>query len=309
MSKKILCLTLALLLAALPALAEPLKVVVTLFPAYDWARAVVGDGDVALSLLLDGGVDMHSFQPTARDFMDIAGCDVFVYVGGESDRWVEDALREAVNPDLIALNLLDALGDAAVTETLTEGMQADGEEEEALDEHVWLSLRNARALTDAIADALAQADPDGADAYRANAAAYGERLAALDAAYAAAVEQAPVKTLLFGDRFPFRYLADDYGLECFAAFPGCSAETEASFETIVFLAGKLDELNLPAVLAIEDGDHRVAETVSRNAAGHPPVVELDSMQATDAAEIESGATYLGVMEQNLEALKRALGEN
>ena len=313
-----LLLTLALTLTAPAALAEeaPLRVVTTIFPIYDWVREILGDADgVELTLLLDSGVDLHSYQPTAADIVKVAACDVFIYVGGESDEWVEDALKEAVNPDMRVVDLLDALGDAAKEEETVEGMEAEEEEGEEgeegeeveYDEHVWLSLRNAQALTGVIADALAESDGENADLYRANAEAYAGRLGELDGRYADAVASAELDTMLFGDRFPFRYLADDYGLTYYAAFSGCSAESEATFETIAFLAGKVDALELPAVLTIEGANHRVAETVVANtAAKDAAILVMDSMQGTTAADVAAGATYLGVMEGNLAALNQAL---
>ena len=296
---------------------KSLRVVATIFPVYDWARQVVGDlPGVELVWLQDTGVDLHSYQPSAADLLNLSSCDLFLYVGGESDSWVAGALEEAMNPDLQALNLLEALGDKARPETLTEGMQAeedhdghdhDHEEEETADEHIWLSLRNASLLTGALADALGRLDPDNADAYAANAAAYQAQLAGLDAEYQAAVEGASASALLFGDRFPFRYLADDYGLEVYAAFPGCSAETEASFETVAFLAGKVDQLGLPAVLTIEGSDQRVAQTIIQNtAAQNAALLRLDSMQGTTAQDAADGASYLSIMESNLAVLKTAL---
>ena len=295
---------------------KTLQVVATIFPVYDWARQVVGDlPGVELVWLQDTGVDLHSYQPSAADLLNLSSCDLFLYVGGESDSWVEGALQEAVNPNLQALSLLDVLGDKARPEELTEGMQAEDDhdghdhdhEEETADEHIWLSLRNASLLTGALADALGRLDPDNADAYAANAAAYQEQLAALDAEYQAAVENASASALLFGDRFPFRYLADDYGLEVYAAFPGCSAETEASFETVAFLAGKVDQLDLPAVLTIEGSDQRVARTIIQNtAAQDAALLRLDSMQGTTAQDAAGGASYLSIMESNLAVLKTAL---
>ena len=296
---------------------KSLRVVATIFPVYDWARQVVGDlPGVELVWLQDTGVDLHSYQPSAADLLNLSSCDLFLYVGGESDSWVAGALEEAMNPDLQALNLLEALGDKARPEELTEGMQAeedhdghdhDHEEEETADEHIWLSLRNASLLTGALADALGRLDPDNADAYAANAAAYQAQLAGLDAEYQAAVEGASASALLFGDRFPFRYLADDYGLEVYAAFPGCSAETEASFETVAFLAGKVDQLGLPAVLTIEGSDQRVAQTIIQNtAAQNAALLRLDSMQGTTARDAADGASYLSIMESNLAVLKTAL---
>lgn len=296
------------------ALAEEktIHVVATIFPVYDWVRAVAGgDEAVDITLLLDSGVDLHSYQPTAADIMKVATCDVFIYVGGESDGWVDGALRTADNPGRIVVNLMEALGDAVKEEETVEGMEAEDEkedEEEAeYDEHVWLSLRNAGALTEAIAGALGEALPDKAETFAANAAAYIAQLDALDAAYAEAVEGAAYRTLLFGDRFPFRYLADDYGLSYYAAFSGCSAETEASFETIVFLAGKVDELQLPAVLTLEGADHRIAETiVAATRAKDAAVLAVDSMQGTTARDVADGAAYLGIMAANLDVIKQAL---
>ena len=297
--------------------AGKIRVVTTIFPIYDWVREIAGDtGNTEITLLLDSGVDLHSFQPSAQDILKVATCDLFIYVGGESDEWAEDALAEAVNPDMVVISLVEALGENAKAEEIVEGMEAEEEEEEGeegeeeepeIDEHVWLSLRNAQVFTSAIADALAQKDPANADSYRANAEAYGAKLAALDAAYAEAVDSAAHKTLLFGDRFPFRYLTDDYGLTYYAAFAGCSAETEASFATVIFLAKKTDELQLPAVLTIEGKDHRIAETIIGSTADkNRKLLTLNSMQGTTANDIEQGATYLKIMEDNLEVLKEAL---
>ena len=293
-----------------------IQIVTTIFPIYDWVMNVLGDAasGAEVTMLLDSGVDLHSFQPTAADILKVSKCDLFLYVGGESDAWVDDALKEVVNKDMVVVNLLDALGDAVKEEELVEGMEAEeeeGEEEEEepeYDEHVWLSLRNAAALTERIAKALETVDAANAETYKANAAAYIEKLNALDGQYRAAVDGAKVKTLLFGDRFPFRYLTDDYGLRYYAAFVGCSAESEASFETITFLAGKTDELALPAVMTIEGRDHRIAETVVQNTkTKDQKILTLDSMQSVTAKDVAAGTTYLSVMEQNLAVLKEALG--
>ena len=472
-----------------------LSVVTTIFPEYDWVREILGDKaeDTDLTMLLDNGVDLHSYQPTADDIVKISDCDLFVYVGGESDGWVDDALKNAANKNMKVINLLDVLGDSVKTEEVVEGMQetehahdhskevstfedhevqdrslsdwegswqsaypfaldgtlddafaamaeegemtadeyktyyqngyktditnidiegdhiaftyedgkkvgsdykyigyyiqnwstgtkaamyrfeavdrtsgapiciefndhmiesaapehfhirmsnesfdaivdpekswptffpADmtgedlcehmeghghdhGEEE---DEHVWLSLKNAKTLVGAIADALQELDPDNKDTYAANASAYIEKLSALDGAYQSAVDGAARKTVLFGDRFPFRYLVDDYGLSYYAAFAGCSAESEASFETVSFLAKKVDELKLPCVLTIEGKNHKLAETIVQSTAGkNQKVLTMDSMQSMTSKDAANGATYLSMMEQNLSVLKEALG--
>ena len=281
-----------------------LSVVVTVFPEYDWVRAVLGDADADVTLLMDSGVDLHSFQPSAADIVKVSACDLFVYIGGPSDGWAEDALAEAVNPDMIVLDLIDLLGDRAVEEEVTEGMAAeDGEAGPETDEHIWLSLRNAAICCRAIADALAELDPANAEGYAANADTYIAELDRLDGEYAAMTESAAFDTLLFADRFPFRYLTDDYGLTYYAAFAGCSAETEASFETVAFLSGKLAELGLPAVLILDGSDGRIAETIVSSAGADVPVLTLDSMQSATA---EDGTTYLGIMEQNLAVLDAAL---
>lgn len=303
--------------AAIGAQSQKLNVVCTIFPEYDWMRQILGAraNETALTLLLDSGVDLHSYQPTADDMIRISTADVFVYVGGESDGWVEDALREATNPNLIAVNLMEALGGEVREEELVEGMQAEQEtgaeeaEKEApeLDEHVWLSLRKAKALCGYFAQALAKADPAHANEYAANAAAYQKQLEALDAQYQAAADRSPHKTLLFADRFPFRYLADDYGLTYYAAFVGCSAETEASFETVRFLAGKVDALDLGCVLTIEGAKHQIAQTVIRNTEKkNQSILTLNSMQSVTAEDVAGGVTYLSLMEANLDVLRQAL---
>ncbi|MBQ3791122.1 MAG: zinc ABC transporter substrate-binding protein [Lachnospiraceae bacterium] len=308
--------------AAAPAASggNSLKIVATIFPEYDWVRNILGEhaADADLTLLVDNGADLHSFQPTADDILTISTADLFVYVGGESDQWVSDALKQAVNQDMVVIDLLDVLGEDAKEEEIVEGMEAehdhedadhDHEEEPELDEHVWLSLRNAGLYCGAITDALSKLDPANADSYAANNAAYQEKLTALDQAYRQAVDASAEKTLLFGDRFPFRYLTDDYGLTYYAAFVGCSAETEASFETVVFLANKVDELSLPVILTIEGKDHRIAETIRDNTADKDlKILSMDSMQSVTASEIAAGADYLKIMEQNLEVLKQALAK-
>ena len=311
-----------------------LQIVTTIFPEYDWVMNVLGDkaSGADVTMLLDNGVDLHSFQPTAADIMKISSCDLFIYVGGESDEWVEDALKEAVNKDMVVINLMDELGDAVKEEELVEGMQGEDEEEHdhddhdedhdhedhehehhheegevEYDEHVWLSLRNAQVLVKSISEALQKIDAGNAEAYKKNADSYIESLKSLDADYKAVVDAASNKTILFGDRFPFRYMVDDYGLTYYAAFVGCSAESEASFETITFLAKKVDELALPAIFTIEGKDKRIAETISQNTTSKDQkILTLDSMQSVSSGDIKNGTTYMSIMESNLSVLKEAL---
>ena len=291
---------------------EKIRIVTTIFPEYDWVREILGDkaDSAEITMLLDNGVDLHSYQPTADDIIKLSDCDLFVYVGGESDGWVEDALKSAANKDRKVINLLEILGDSVKEEETVEGMQEEEEdhEEKEYDEHVWLSLKNAKTLVGAISAALQEIDPDNKDTYAANADAYGQKLSALDAEYQKAVSAGTYKTLLFGDRFPFRYLVDDYGLSYYAAFAGCSAESEASFETVSFLARKVDEGKLPCVLTIEGAQHKIAETVVQNTAGkNQKILTMDSMQSTTSQDVAGGTTYLSLMEKNLDVLKEALG--
>lgn len=335
-----------------------LRIVATVFPQYDWLKNVLGDriDEVELILLQDSGVDLHNFQPSAQDIMRVSSADLFVYIGGVSDNWVDDALSQAVNEEMIAVNLMKELGDAVKADVTIEGMQDDGHHHghdhedhddddhdhdhdhdhddhdhddhedhddhdhdhdheggdvtrvhSHDDEHIWLSLLNAQNLTQVLADRLSRLDPDHASSYQKNAAAYIKELKALDGEYRQTVEAAQNNTLLFADRFPFRYLMDDYGLDYFAAFAGCSAETEASFETITFLSTKVDELALNHVLVLEGADKDQASTVIANTTDKDQaVIVFDSMQSVDRAALNEGVTYLGIMEANLQALAAAL---
>ncbi|MCR5823719.1 MAG: metal ABC transporter substrate-binding protein [Lachnospiraceae bacterium] len=316
-----------------------LSIVTTIFPEYDWVKNVLGDkaDNAEITMLLDKGVDLHSYQPTAADILKISACDLFIYVGGESDEWVDDALKEAVNKNMVVINLLEVLGDSVKEEEMVEGMQGEDEEhdhdhdededhdheheegedhdhdhhheegETEYDEHVWLSLRSASVIVTEIAEALGKIDEKNSEAYKKNAKDYNEKLYALDKKFSDAVDSAKVKTVLFGDRFPFRYFTDDYELSYYAAFVGCSAETEASFETITFLSKKVDELGLKTVLTIEGKNHKIAETIVQNTkTKDQKVLTMDSMQSTTSSDVEKGTTYLSIMEKNLDVLKEAL---
>ncbi len=304
--------------------ASKLSIVTTIFPQYDWVEQILSDSaaNAEVTLLLDSGVDLHNYQPTAEDILKISNCDLFIYTGGESDNWVEDALAQSTNPDLVAINLLETLGEDAKEEEIVKGMEdehgnegdesheedphEDGEGPE-YDEHIWLSLKNAQVLCSAISDVLAEIDPDNADTYAANTRTYLSELEALDGEYQAAVDAGAQKTLLFGDRFPFRYMVDDYGLDYYAAFAGCSAETEASFETISFLASKVDELGLRCVMTLEGTDHKLAQTIVQTTESKDQqLLSMDSMQNITAEDVNNGASYLDIMRSNLEVLKTAL---
>lgn len=384
-----------------------IKITTTIFPVYDWTMNILGDKakNSEVTMLLDNGIDLHSYTPTADDIVEIGNSDVFIYIGGHSDAWVEDVIKSSANKDLVAINLVELMGDEIKREKVVEGMDAhnhsdhkhehdadcdgkdcdheshkhdyadgnhdshehesegfahnthkhehDGHDHEAYkkedydpdahkhehddhahdahkhahddcnkddhsdcdhahdhahahtDEHVWLSLKSAEILVNKIAKALYEVDNN--EDYLINATEYAQKIATLDASYQEAIEDLPIKTLLFGDRFPFRYLADDYGLDYYAAFTGCSAETEASFETIVFLSKKVDELDLNYVMKTQNASHKIAETVvnSVNKKG-VKVLVLNSLESNTNKDLEIGVSYLSVMEENLKVLKEAL---
>ena len=316
------------------------SIVCTAFPQYDWTLQILGDRaeEFNVTLLNHQGTDMHSFQPTAANMVSMANCDLFIHIGGYSEGWVPAALESAGNDHAQVLTLLDHV--EARAEEFTEGMEhnhdhdhgheaaADhaGEADEAddadsheghdheedahaeeLDEHLWLSLRCAQQACDVITDAICQLDPAGTETYRANASAYKEQLHNLDLAYEQAVHDANTNVLLFADRFPFRYLTDDYGIEYLAAFPGCSAETEASFETIIYLSEEMEAHHLNCAVVLEGSKEDFAKTVlSNTSAENPKILTLNSMQSVNQRHIDAGVTYLSIMEDNLKVLKKAL---
>lgn len=304
---------------------DKMSIVTTIFPEYDWVMNVLGEkkDNADVTLLLDNGIDLHSYQPTPKDIVTISKCDLFIYVGGESDEWVDDALKQAVNKDMKVINLMETLGDAVKEEEVIEGMEDEDhdhdheegedydheeeEEEVEYDEHVWLSIKNAEVIVKEIGASLAAIDKDNASVYNANVTTYVNSLKELDKKYADAVKAGAKDTLLFADRFPFRYLVDDYNLKYYAAFVGCSAETEASFETIKFLANKVDELGLNVILKIESSDGAIAKTVKEATTNkNQTIMTMDSLQSASTKEYKAGRNYLSIMEQNLTVLKDAI---
>lgn len=289
---------------------KELSVVCSIFPQYDFCREIMGK-DASIELLLKTKVDMHNYKPSAEDILKIKNCDLFIDIGGESDEWAKDVISSAENKKLSVLSLIDLV--EAKTEETLEGMEKEehthGEDEEEheheKDEHVWTSLKNAEKIVRAIADKLCSLDKINAEKYQKNAKAYIEKLSTLEKQYAEVVKNAKRSTLVFADRFPFRYLADDYSLECFAAFSGCSAETQASFETIAFLSEKVKEKELLYVLVIDGSDGSVAETVAAQSGAK--IRTLDSCQSVSDDEIKNGKSYLSIMTNNLEILKEVLG--
>ena len=280
-----------------------LNVVCSIFPQYDICRTLMGDKG-KLTILLDSKTDLHNYSPTTEDILTVSGSDLFIYVGGESDTWADGVISTAQNKALQTLKLLDMVN--AVEEELLPGMEAEEEEEEgpALDEHVWTSLNNMIAITKAIRDKLCELDSENAAAYTANAEAYLEKLTALEKRYGETIANAKTKTLVFADRYPFRYLAEDYGLTCYGAFAGCSAESEASFETMTSLVEAVKNNGLNYVLKIEGSNGKVAETVASQSGAE--IRTLNSRQSVSADDMANGVTYLSIMEDNLAVLQEVL---
>jgi zinc transport system substrate-binding protein len=282
-----------------------INVTSVIFPSYDFVRAIAGDR-VNLLMLLPPGSESHSYEPTPQDIIAIKNSNLFIYPGGENSDWVERILDSIGNlsENMIVLNTLDLVD--AVEEEIVEGMEEeeDEEEEPAYDEHVWTSPQNAKAIVAAIADALCEMDSANADFFRQNAAAYSAQLDELDASFKAVVDGAKRKTIIFGDRFPFRYLADAYGLEYFAAFPGCSTDTEPSAATVAFLINKVKSEKLPVIFHIELSNEKMADTISE-ATGAKKLL-LHSCHNLTKNDFEKGVTYLDVQKANVVNLKEAL---
>ena len=311
---------------ASPEASKSYSVVCTIFTEYDWTKEILGSHaeNADISYLLDSGTDLHNYQPSADDIVKISTCDLFIYVGGESDEWAEDALVNVQNPDMKVISLMDILGDSAKVEELKEGMQEseheheDGEEdhddhdeeeheheedEVEYDEHVWLSIKNARVLCTEIEKNIEAIDPANASDYKANLDSYISKLSDLDNSFKTLVDNAPVKTLVFGDRFPFRYFVDDYGLDYYAAFIGCSAESEASFETIKFLSDKIDELDCNTVFTLENSNKDLANSIIANSGKDGvQIAELNSLQSVSQTDIANGASYISLMQKNYDVL-------
>ncbi len=316
-------------------------IVVTTFPAYDWAKNVIGEHSdlFNLDLLSDTGIDIHSFQPSIADMVTLTTSDLLIYIGGDSEYWVNETLnKEDSSVTTLPLNLMEEL--RAISPNLILAVEDSAHEhdtdehnhdvhehehdhdeecedvhcdhhhhEEGFvheDEHIWLSLKNAQLAVTAIAEYISKLDPERENDYFTNARNYNKKLETLSNDYKATVDSAKVKTLVFGDRFPFLYMSKDYGFDYYAAYVGCSSETEASFETIVFLAKKVDELALKNIIAIEGSNAEIASTIIENTkTENQTVLRVHSAQSMTKDEIAGGITYLSIMEDNLEVLKKA----
>lgn len=282
---------------------EKISIITTNFPAYDFARAVAGD-KADVKMLLKPGAEMHDFEPTPSDIIDIEKSALFIYTGGESDEWVEDILSSTnVNKSLKMMDTVELVEEEAV-----EGMEAEEEEEEGeepeYDEHVWTTPKNAKKIIAKIKDELIAISPENKDSFEQNTTNYSNRLDELDSEFKEIINSAKRKTIVFGDRFPLRYFADEYGLEYYAAFPGCSEQTEASSATIAFLVNKVKSENIPVVFKIEMSNNKIAQTIADETGAK--VLTFNSIHNISAEDFESGITYIDLMEGNLITLEEAL---
>lgn len=294
------------------------NVISSSFVGYDFARAVTGD-ELGISMLLKPGAEMHNFEPTPEDIINIKNANLFIYIGGESDEWVKDLLKDNEIPEEKTLRLMDLV--EMKKEELSEGMEKHeheheseedhekhehhhDEEEVEYDEHIWTSPVNAIKLVNGIKDKLSNIHPENKDAYTKNANAYTSRLSEIDQKIRAVVASSNKKELIFGDRFPFRYLVDEYGLNYYAAFPGCSEQTEASSGTIAFLINKAKSDNIKTILKIELTSDKLAKNIADEASAK--VLTLNAAHNISSEDFDKGITYADIMESNIETLKEAL---
>lgn len=291
---------------------EGLSVVATIFPQYDFARQVMGSSD-DLTMLLRPGQEVHSYEPTPQDIIAIQNCDLFIYVGGESDAWIEDVLEGMDTSHMVILSLMDLVDPLeedtdSVLENPEEHSHEDGEathlHEEEYDEHVWTSPKNAMLITQAICDALCNIDPSNAQIYRQNTVAYLEQLEELDQDFREVIGSASRDTLIFGDRFPLLYFVREYGLNYYAAFPGCASETEPSAATVARLIDLVREEQVPVVYQIELSNGNIARSIADSSGAK--VETFYTCHNITRDDFNAGETYLSLMERNVNSLKEAL---
>jgi zinc transport system substrate-binding protein len=301
----------ALLLSAVFAIAkmknnsEKISIIATNFPAYDFVRAVAGD-KANIKMLVKPGSEIHNFEPTPQDIIDINNSKLFVYTGGESDEWIEDILSDVDADKTKLFKMMDAV--EVVEEEAVEGMESEEEEEEGeepeYDEHVWTSVRNATKIVNEIKNELVEISPENKNIFESKAKNYIEQLNDIDKKFQSVVGHANTKTLIFGDRFPLRYFVEDYGLKYYAAFPGCSDQTEASSKTIAFLVNKVKANSNKVVLKIEMSSGKIAETIANETGAK--VLTFNSAHNISMDEFNSGLTYVTIMKNNVKVLEEAL---
>ncbi len=291
---------------------DKVKVVTTIFPAYDFAREVAGE-EAEVTMLLQPGTEAHTYEPTPKDIKAIQDCDVFIYTGGENDVWIEDILSTMDTSDIVQVRMVDCVDilEEAELEGVEEHEHEEGEEHEEseehaheIEEHVWTSPVNSMAIVDTIAAKLAEKDSEHAEIYQKNAKEYQVELENLNQKFKSVVAGAERKTIVFGDRFPILYFAEEYGLSYYAAFPGCASDTEPSASTIAFLTDKVEEEKIPVVFKIELSNGKVADTIAESTG--TKVLTFETCHNLTREDFENGETYLTLMERNVETLKEAL---
>lgn len=280
-----------------------LNIVTTIFPPYDFAKQVGGD-NVNVSMLLKPGMESHTFDPTPQDIIRIQDADLFIYTGGESDEWVEDILNSDDKKPKKVLAMMDCV--EKVQEEIVSGMTAEEQESNTIeyDEHVWTSPKNASLIAKKIAQECKELDPGHQQEYEKNAVDYAKQLTILDNDFRTTVEKGKNKMMIFADRFPFRYFADEYNLAYFAAFPGCTSDMEPSASTISFLINKVKEKSIPVVFTIEFSNGKIADTICESTGARK--LEMHSCHNLSQEMMDKGETYLSVMQKNLKNLKEAL---
>ncbi len=284
---------------------EGFHIVCTVFPIYDWVKELTHDvPDLHVSLLLDNGEEMHGYQPSSHDIMDISTCDMLIMVGGESDAWIDEALAQAQNQETTVIKLMNIPNMTLHRDTIHEHEEAN---HAPYDEHVWLSLQNALTACSYLANSLAAYDPAHRTVYEKNLNGYTKNLKVLDRQYTTLAAQAPAGLLVFCDRFPFRYLTADYGFSYIAASVGCSTDTEVDFDTVITLASAVSDHALPVVLVLDGGNTKLAkQVITESKQEHVKILTVHSMQSISKKNMDAGTSYLSLMEKNLSVLQKAL---
>lgn len=284
---------------------QPLKIVTTIFPPYDFASQIT-QGKASVSMLLPPGAESHSYEPTPQDILKIQNCDVFIYTGGDADAWVDKILSSMDTSKMTIIKMMDCV--PTVEEQVVEGMQPDEDEAESsgpeYDEHVWTSPANAMKITQSISDELCKLDPDNKTYFQKNTQDYIDKIGKVDQEFKDIVSHASRKTIVFGDRFPLRYFADEYGLKYYAAFPGCSTETEPSVNTIKYLVDKVKAEKIPVVFYIEFSNHKTADSICE--ATGAKALMFQSCHNVTKKDLDSGKSYVDIMTENAQKLKEAL---
>lgn len=303
--KRLIAILLCLCLMLCGCTAEPekphdetkLQIVCTSFPAYDFAREIAGDR-AELTLLIKPGSEVHSYEPTPKDMIRIQESDLFICNGGESEQWAETL----ITPKLNTIYMMDCVD---TVEESADGIYNAEDGEPELDEHVWTSPLNAIKISEEICNALCKLDTDNAEAYKTNFTAYKAQLMALDREFRQVIKNSGKHTLVFADRFPMRYFALEYGLDCYAAFPGCSSETEPSAKTVAYLIDRVRVDKIPAVLYMEFSNQKMADVICEDTGCRK--LPFYSAHSVSAEQFEQGVSYLDLMRINLNSLKEALG--